>query len=197
MKVSPEQPFQIIYSLFQHEYLGYLFESFVVQLNDKGGLSYMHQNISSLNAKEFGAGLDENDYELIRNMDEMQQVAVVNKFQKKKMKPREFFLKTYDKKAGDKLLQGEIEGYLERRRARILSRISGKRVFEMGKDGEPTWKELTIAEDKAAVLFHFRRNEENTHYYPTIKLKKRRFISSKMTVIYFPKSQPGWYLTGH
>lgn len=194
MKVSPEQPFQIIYSLFEHEYLGYLFESFVVKLNEKGELTYIHQNISALNAKEFGDGLDSNDYELISSMDEMQQVAVVNKFQKKKMKPEEFFLKVYDKTSGDKVLQGEIESYLERRRSRIMARIRGKRIFEMGRDGEPTWKELVISEEKAAVLFHFRRNEENTHYYPTIKLKEES-VHFFQNGSYLLCKEPAWMVS--
>ena len=50
MKVSPDQPFQIVYSLFEHEYLGFLFESFVIQLNEKGNLTFSHQNISAQNA---------------------------------------------------------------------------------------------------------------------------------------------------
>ena len=77
MKVSAEQPFEIIYSLFSHEFLGLLFESFVVQLDEKGRLSYAHQNISSANASEFSSGLDEIDFQLIKMMDEMQQEAVV------------------------------------------------------------------------------------------------------------------------
>ncbi|MFY0601915.1 MAG: DEAD/DEAH box helicase [Cyclobacteriaceae bacterium] len=174
MKVSPDQPFQLIYSLYEHEYLGYLFESFVVQLNDNGKLTYSHQNISSQNAKEFDTGLDEDDYELIKIMDQIQQTAVVNKFQKKKLKPQEFFLKTYDKNTGDKMLKGEIESYLERRRALILERMTGKMLFEMGKDGEPTWKQIDTSENQASILFHFRRNEENTHYFPTIKLREEK-----------------------
>ena len=132
MKVAPDQPFELIYSLYEHEYLGYLFESFVIQLNEKGELTFSHQNISAKNAKEFASGLDENDYKIIKLMDEMQQDMVANRFQKKRQKPEEFFLKTYDKEAGDKLLQGEIDSYVERRRSQILSLISGKRLFEMG-----------------------------------------------------------------
>lgn len=168
MKVSPDQPFKLIYSLFQHEYLGYLFESFVVQLDEKGRLTYSNQNISSQNASEFDAGLDENDYELIKLMDSMQQKEVLKHFQKRKGKPEDFFLKVYDKNSGDKLIQDEVEGYLERRRSKILSLIDGKLLFEMGKDGEPTWKSIEISETRATVLFHFRRNEDNTHYFPTI-----------------------------
>ncbi|MGK0489265.1 MAG: hypothetical protein ACJAXB_002458, partial [Candidatus Endobugula sp.] len=169
MKVSIAKPFQLVYSLFQHEYLGYLFESFVVQLDDKERLTLQHQNISSKNAKEFGTGLDERDYELIKLMDQMQQESIVLKFFKKKIKPADFFLKVYDKEKGDQDLQNTIEHYLEARRSRILDLLGGKMIFEMGRDGEPTWRQIHWMDKKASVLFHFRRNEDNTHYFPTIK----------------------------
>ncbi|MEQ9303619.1 MAG: DEAD/DEAH box helicase, partial [Marinoscillum sp.] len=191
MKVAPDQPFQIVYSLFEHEYLGFLFESFVIQLNEKGNLTYSHQNISSQNAEEFDQGLDDHDYELIRTMDQMQQKAVFQHFHKKKLRMEEFFLKVFDKQNGDKILQEEIERYLEKRRAKVLSLISGKRLFEMGKDGEPAWKEITISNEKASILFHFRRNEDNTHYFPTIKLngEKLHFYQNDS---YLLCKEPAW-----
>lgn len=84
MKVFTTQPFQLIYSLFEHEHLGYTFESFVVQINSRGELTFSHQNISAKNAPEFEKGLDDVDYELIELMDEMQQDVVVRKFSKRK-----------------------------------------------------------------------------------------------------------------
>ena len=194
MKVSPEQPFELIYSLFEHEYLGYLLESFVVQLNDNGELSYSHQNISSKNAEEFSSQLAETDYKAIKLMDEIQQDHVALYFQKKKQKPEEFFLKTYDKTIGDEVLQREIEAYVERRRSQIMPLLIGKRLFEMGKDGEPAWKEIKVVEEKATVLFHFRKNEDNTHYFPTIKLKdeKVEFLNNGS---YLLSSEPAWLVT--
>ncbi|MDH5599153.1 MAG: ATP-dependent helicase, partial [Cyclobacteriaceae bacterium] len=170
MKVSSSQPFQIIYSLFQHEYLGYLFESFVVRVDDTGKLTFQHQNISSKNSFEFQSGLDEKDFQLIELMDKIQQDVVVRKFSKKNLNPTEFFLKVYDKEKGNKLVQEEIENYIERKRSQILELLKGKMVFEMGNDGEPAGKQLQVLSQKASVLFHFRRNEDNTHYFPTIKL---------------------------
>ena len=169
MKVSTAEPFRLIYSLYQHEYLGYLFESFVIQLDEKGHLTLAHQNISSKNAREFASGLDERDYELIRLMDEMQQEAIARKFYNKKIKPADFFLKVYDEERGDKTLQESIHRHLEHRRERILERLEGKMIFEMGHDGEPAWRQIEWMAEKATLLFHFRRNEENTHYFPTIK----------------------------
>ena len=61
MKVSTLQPFQIVYSLFEHEYLGFLFEVFVVQLNSKGELTLQNQSVSSKNLAEFSERIDADD----------------------------------------------------------------------------------------------------------------------------------------
>ncbi|MFC5270779.1 DEAD/DEAH box helicase [Adhaeribacter terreus] len=169
MKVFTTQPFQAVYSLFEHEYLGYLFESFVVQINSRNHLTLQHQNISVKNADEFASRLDALDFKLIPLIDQIQQDAVYKRFCAKKMTLTDFFLKTFDPEKGDKDLQENIKSYVETRMAKILALLTEKRVFIMGKDGEPTWKEIKMAGEKATVLFHFRRNEENTHYFPTIK----------------------------
>jgi SNF2 family DNA or RNA helicase len=174
MKVSPKKPFQLVYSLFEHQYLGYLFESFVVEKNEDGTLTFRYQNISSLNAKEFDSGLDETDYELIKLMDSMQQDVVIHKFHNKKLAPSKyssFFFSVYDKEKGDKTLQEAIGDYLETRRAKILSKLAGKHLYEMANDGTPTEKKIEVQDEKGSILFHFRRNEENTHYFPTLKHK--------------------------
>jgi hypothetical protein len=169
MKVSAKDPFQLIYSLFAHEYLGYLIESFVIQLDAHGELTYQHQNISHLNAKEFAPGLDEDDYELIKLMDSIQQDAVIKKFQTKKMKAAEFFSKTFDKEKGDKILQKHIIDYIDAKKSDIFPLLKNKQVFVMANDGDPTGKKVDIPDVPAKVLFHFYKNEENTHYLPTIR----------------------------
>ncbi len=176
MKVSTSNPFQIIYSLFEHEYLGYLFESFVVQLDDKGKLTLQHQNISAQNANEFANGLDETDYKIIKLMDDLQQDVVIRKFYKGKIKPRDFFHKVYKSEKPDEILQREIQKYLERRRGNILTQIYGKQLFEMGHDGEPTWKQIEVLDPTSTILFHFRRNDDNTHYFPTIKYNGEKVV---------------------
>lgn len=193
MKVSTTKPYQIIYSLYQHEYLGYLFESFVVQLDENKNLTLQHQNISSQNAAEFADGLDKTDYELIEMMDSMNQNAVIRFFTGKKIKPGEFFLKTYENKDANRSLIEEIENYLERRRAKILPRFKSKMLFEMGHDGEPTWRKIHIEEQKATILFHFRRNDDNTHYFPTIKLNGQK-IDYQYNGSYVICKDPAWMI---
>ena len=196
MKVSTAEPFQLIYSLYQHEYLGYLFESFVIQLDHKGRLTLQHQNISSRNASEFGVNMDERDLELIELMDQMQQESIVLKFYKKKIKPAEFFFKVFDKETGDKVLQETIAGFLEIKRARILELLSGKMIYEMGRDGEPAWRKVEFMDEKAKVLFHFRRNDDNTHYFPTIKHGGER-LEWQYNDSYLICHEPAWLIANN
>ncbi len=191
MKVSAAQPFQIIYSLYQHEYLGYVFESFIVHLDEKGKLTYQHQSISSKNAREFTKGLDARDFDLIELMDSMGQDAVLKHFSKKVMKPDEFFSKVYHKQKGDELLQEQIEAYMEKRRAAILEKMKGKMLFEMGNDGEPTWRKLEVLEERASIQFHFMRSEDSTNYYPTITYKGKR-VEIPDPAAYLICRHPAW-----
>ena len=191
MNVATTQPFQIIYSLFQHEYLGYLLEAYVVQVDSRGKLTYKHQNISNQNATEFDAGLDENDYKLIKLTDSIQQESIIKKFYNKKVKPVEFFTKVYDGKKGDKILQNAIEAYIETKKTEIFKIMHGKLLFEMGKDGIPNWKQIEIAEEKATVLFHFRRNQDNTHYFPTVKYKGEK-IEFQYQDGFIVCNEPAW-----
>jgi len=191
MNISAQDKFQIIYSIFKHEYLGFLFESFVVKVDDKGQLTLQHQNISSLNANEFSSGLDEIDFELIKLMDGMQQEAIVKKYASVVTKPSEFFPKVFDEEKGNKALQQLIDIHLKNIRAKILPLLLGKFVFEMGNDGEPTWRKLEVMPEKASVLFHFRRNEDNTHYFPTIKYKDHK-IEFQYKGGYILSDEPAW-----
>ena len=169
MNISTAEPFQIVYSLFQHEYLGYVFESFVVQLNQNGQLMLKSQNISSKNAKEFASGLEDLDYQLIKLTDDLNQDVILKKFYNKKVSPIDFFLKIYDPKKGDKVLQETIERYIETIKARFLQLAGSRSLFIMGNDGNPAWKQIRRVSGKVTVLFHFYRNEDDTHYFPTLR----------------------------
>ena len=191
MKVSASQPFQIIYSLYQHEYLGFIFESYIVHLDEKGKLTYQHQNISAKNAREFSKGLDDRDFELIEAIDSMHQDAIAKKFSSKVIKPEEFLTKTYDKAKGNEQIQEQIEAYMEKRRAKILEKLKGKMLFEMGNDGEPTWRKIEVLENRATIQFHFMRTHENTNYYPTIYFQGKK-LDMPNDSAYLVCKNPAW-----
>jgi SNF2 family DNA or RNA helicase len=167
----------------------------VVQLDENGKLTLQHQNISSKNAREFQQGIDERDIKLIELMDQIQQEYIILKFYKKKIKPEQFFLKVFDQSNGDPLLQKAILEYIERKRSEILSLLEDKMIFEMGRDGEPAWKNIVWQKEKASVLFHFRRNEENTHYFPTIKFNGSK-LEWQYNNSYLICNEPAWLVVG-
>lgn len=193
MKVSPSDPFKIVYSILNHEYLGYIFESFVVQLNSQGDFSYQIQNISSKNIKEFRSALDIKDFELVGLIDDIQQDAVLRKFNPKRLNAVDFFLKVYDPQKGDKVIQETIAGYLENCKSRILERLVGKDLFIMGSDGNPLWKPVTWETEKATIRFHFIRNEDNTHYFPTIRHKFQK-LDFQYKNAFLICEEPAWLM---
>ena len=196
MKVSTAEPFQIVYSLFEHEFLGHLFAAYVVQLGPRSQLTLQHQTVSGKNAHEFAANLDATDFELVELCDQIQQEAVVKEFWPRKIATAEFFLKTYNAEKGDKPLQEVVSRHVQTRMAGILARLAGKRVFIMGRDGEPTWREIGLAPAKASILFHFRRNDDGTHYFPTIQYQNQRLdFQYKDAVLVC--LQPAWLLLGN
>ena len=153
----------------EHEYLGFLFEAFVVQLNSKGELTLQNQSVSSKNIAEFSERIDTDDFTLVKLTEAMQQDVVVKKFSSKKLAPLDFFLKIFDPEKGDKLLQETIHGYMEKHRAEILEKLLKKPLYIMSNDGDPTWKAVRNIQEGAKAYFNFIRNEENTHYFPSIK----------------------------
>jgi len=193
MKVSTSQPFTIVYSLFQHQYLGYLFGSYMVQINTKNELTLLNQIVSTKNVNEFAAGLDAVDFELVKLIEDTQQDNILKKFNPKKLSAFDFFQKVYDSQKGDKLLQETISEYIERRKVEILDKLVGKRVFIMGSDNNPAWMPIRWMPDKAKVYFHFVRNEENTHYFPIIKYDSERLqIRHKNAMLIC--DEPAWLL---
>ena len=197
MKVSPSEPFKIIYSILNHEYLGYIFESFVVQLDSQGDFTFQIQNISSKNVDEFKSQLDKSDFELVKLIDNIQQDVILKKYNPKKLSPVDFFLKIYDPQKGDKGIQERISAYLEECKAQILNLLEEKALFVMGSDGNPLWKPIIWEREKAKIRFHLMRNENNTHYFPTIihQSKKLEFQYKNAILIC---EEPAWLVVeGH
>ncbi|MBN4081748.1 ATP-dependent helicase, partial [bacterium AH-315-C07] len=169
MGVVTTQPAQIVYALYEHSHLGFLIEPHIVQINSKGSYTLSHQKLFVATSEDFDDFLDSSDYKLIRILEGCDQRIIVRKYSDEKTKPAEFFTGQYYSE-----LQVKIRSEIDDRIGRAFELLMSKQVFVMGTDGNPTWKQIKIAAESASVLFHFKKENGSTRYYPTIKYQDTR-----------------------
>ena len=83
LRVDSTKPCQIIYAIARHEYLSFVIEPHIVQLNPNGEFSLTYQRLFSNTAKEFSNYIDETDIKLIKILEEIEQGNIIKKFYKK------------------------------------------------------------------------------------------------------------------
>ncbi len=187
IRVESSKPCKIVYSLFEHEYLGFLFEPHIVQLNNNGELSLTYQRIYTITSKEFNF-LDETDLLLIKILEECEQEHIIKKYHKTRIRPSIFFSEHYKPE-----MHTIIRPNIERRIAQAISMMRDKDVYLMTKEGHPAGKKIIISDNPASVLFHFRRSDESTRYFPTIKYDEQKieFMFKNAAIIC---NKPAWLL---
>ncbi len=139
-------------------------EPHAVMLNPNGGLSMTHKRLFTNTVEDYDLMLDDKDRHIIQLLEEVEQNNIIKKYARKPIRATDFFNKHLDKK-----LYEYIRPNIERRLLEALGLLAGKPLYLMGKSGYPAEQELAIAAEPASVLFHFRRNEIETRYFPTIK----------------------------
>ena len=170
MLVVNTKPFVLVYTFVNHPRLGYLIEPHIVQLNGLGNLTLTHQRVFSKTISYFSKKISTSDIDLINILDELDDDYIFKKFYtegKKKIRTAEFF----DKHCTDEFIKENIRPFIEERLNIVLQKLRGKTIYKMGNDNNPTSVKITVANEKATVLFHFRRDAEGTRYFPTIKYK--------------------------
>jgi superfamily II DNA or RNA helicase len=188
LRVDSSKPCQIIYAIARHDYLSYVIEPHIVQLNPNGEFSLTHQRLFSNTAKEFLHCIDETDLKLVKILEEMEQGNVIKRFYKKVIRPSEFFSKIFTEQLFD-----TIRPKIEKRMVEALGLLGNKQIYLMSKEGYPAERKLQIADEPASVLFHFRRDAEEIRYFPTIKYHVMRieFMFKNAEIIC---NHPAWML---
>jgi SNF2 family DNA or RNA helicase len=186
--VDATLPFQVVYSIYHHEYLGYLISSHVVQSLPNGELSLVHHRLLPENMTQFSNGLDKDDQKLIELADSISPRRIIKKFQGNPRKEAEFFTKKFDG-----ALKKLAMNFIQRQIAQIMTILPHKEVYVMGKDGYPSKRKINFLAEQATVWFHFRRKETFTRYYPTIKLNGEILkLTGKEAIIIC--ENPAWVL---
>ena len=168
-KKKTNKEFILVYSLGEHPYLGYMIEPHAVMLNPNGSLSFTHKRLFSNTSDEFDEILDDTDRKLIGLLDEIEQSHLIKRFHKQNIRPADYFTKIFNKE-----IYEHLRPKIEARLLQVIPLLKNKPFYLMGKEGYPADQALSIATSPASVLFHFRRNETETRYFPTIKYDGKR-----------------------
>ncbi|PAW92517.1 helicase SNF2 [Mucilaginibacter sp. MD40] len=188
LRVDSTKPCQLIYAIARHDYLSYVIEPHVVQLNPNGEFSFTHQRLFSNTAEEFNACIDDTDRKLIKILEDIEQGNIIKKFHKKPIRPFEFFGKIFNEQLFD-----IIRPKIEKKLVEALSMLRDKQIYLMSKEGYPAGRKVHIADEAASVLFHFRRGDDEIRYFPTIKYQGMRieFMFKDAEIIC---NHPAWML---
>lgn len=169
VQVDSNRPLTLVYSLCKHVYLGYLIEPHVVQLNLDGSFSLSHRRIFSNTLSEFSEQVDEVDLKIITLLDTIEQSNLIKRFYKKPIRPTLYFTSVFNEEVYE-----VIRPYIENVLRQVFALLKGKPFFMMSKEGWPVEQQLELASSPCSILFHFRRNEQEVRYFPTIKYQDER-----------------------
>jgi SNF2 family DNA or RNA helicase len=186
------QPFALIYSLFQHPFLGLILEPHVVQMNGKGAFTLTHQRIFSKTADYFSKNIQPEDLKLIKILDEVDDDFIFkryNKEVKRKIRTAEFFSKYCSKE----MMEDQIRPFIDERMNQVFQILRGRTIYKNGNDNNPTSVKITIGEVQANIWFHFKNSPEGIRYYPTLRYQNQKveFIYKGAQIV---SKTPAWLL---
>lgn len=192
MLVVNTQPFDLVYTLVTHPQLGCLLQPHVVQINGLGNFTLTHQRVFSKTAEYFSQKISDADMALIKLLDEVDDDFLFRKYYvegKKKIRTAEFF----SKHCSEELMNEQIRPFVEQKLNLVFQALRGRTIYKTGNDNNPTSVSIHVAEEKATILLHFRRDQEGTRYFPTIKYKGERieFMYKGAQII---TQTPAWML---
>ncbi|MFN4972274.1 MAG: DEAD/DEAH box helicase [Bacteroidota bacterium] len=194
MIVLNSQPFALVYTFVNHKYLGYLLQPHVVQKNSNGNFTLTHQRVYAKTTEYFGEHISPSDLKIISILDKLDENLIYKLYfddGKKKVRASEFFEKQTQK--SDQTVKDEVRHYIDNITNEALELLKGSVVYKTGNDNNPTSQKLEVSSEKASILFHFRRDEEGTRYFPTIKHKGARieFMYKGASIV---STYPAWMI---
>lgn len=191
MEVVNTQPFEVVFTFVRHPYFGLLVEANAVQLLANGDFSLTFQRVRQQTSTYFK--LNPEQTEVVKLLEEFEVDGIMKRFYNgnKRIRPNEFLLKHYTPE-----LHKLVRPYIEKKLSGVLDIIKNYPMYWAGKTGQAQGEEIHYSEEPATVLFHFRRDEQGTNYFATIRHnnEKVEFYHNDSEII---SENPSWLITPH
>ncbi|NBP05503.1 MAG: DEAD/DEAH box helicase [Bacteroidetes bacterium] len=189
MEVVNTQPFEVVFTFVRHPYFGLLVEANAVQLLANGDYSLTYQRVRQQTTSYFN--LNNEQTEVVRILEEFEVDSIMKRFYtgNKRIRSSEFLLKHYTPE-----LNKIVRPYIEKKLSKVLDIIKNYPMYWAGKTGQAQGEEIHYSEEPATVLFHFRRDEQGTNYFATIRNNNEKvdFYHNDSEII---SENPAWLIT--
>ena len=176
MRVENHLNYKLVFSVSKHNYLGVIVEPYVIAYTPIKTLSLTKQKVFSGNASYY-TKLSQFELDLIALLDPIMVENIVKKFSPvKKIRPKEYFTKHFKSETYKK----QIRPFIEQHIAKLLSKLSPDfDALYLADDINPAAEQIKITSDFTKILFHFRRNENGTAYFITLKHNEEKVLFMK------------------
>ena len=189
MEVVNSQPFEVVFTFVKHPYFGLLVEANAVQLLANGDYSLTFQRVREKTTEYFK--LNTQQTEAVKLLESFEVDSIMKQYYKgtKRLRPSEFLIKHYNAE-----LHKIVRPIFEKKLVKVLELIKNYPLYWSGKTGQAQGELVKYSEEQASVLFHFRRDEEGTNYFATIKHNNEKvaFYDNESEII---SDNPAWLLT--
>jgi SNF2 family DNA or RNA helicase len=191
VRVDPKKAFKVVYSIYLDSHLGPVVQPYVVQLTSAGNLSLTHGKLHVGNAEAYADALDEKDFQALGILEKTTPEYLTRKHHKTgSIRPREFFNKKLKPEHIEKLIRPGLDAAF----CACFELLKNKNWYRReGKN--PIATKLEFVSGTTTALFHIRRNQDNTHYFITLKNNTSRIVFSQNNSLLLSK-HPCWILVG-
>ncbi|MGB0429442.1 MAG: DEAD/DEAH box helicase [Bacteroidia bacterium] len=159
MRINPQKPHELIYSISHEGSYGHLIHGYIFQLNEQAELTLQHQRVTPASLQDFADFNTPENREILEIIEECSLHALNKRFSKKPMKPQEF----QKKFCTPENIEKYIYPYLQIRLAKIFALLKGKPLYQREKDN-PAEHPLLIEKYAAKAVFNFKRHLNGTDY---------------------------------
>ena len=176
LKVENNSKYKLVFSIHQHPQLGVVTNPYIIAYTLQNTLSLTYQKVFSGNASYYDK-LSDKDLQLIKLLDPLMIENIIRKFSpKQKIRPKEYFQKYFDKS----FFKEEIRPYIDEIISIFFKNTnhSNNQIY-LADEINPAAHPIEVKADFTKVLFHFRKNENGTSYFVTLKHDDERILFMK------------------
>lgn len=176
LKVENNSKYKLVFSIHQHPQLGVMINPYVIAYTSLNTLSLTYQKVFSGNASYYDKLSDE-ELKQIELIDPLMIENIIRKFSPiQKIRPKEYFHKHFDRS----FFKKEIRPYMDETISIFFKNIdSSNDQIYLADEINPAAYPIKIKADFTKVLFHFRKNQNGTSYFVTLKHDEERILFMK------------------